>query len=144
LHTSFKLSAGGEEIGIFDNAASGFATIDTYIYSGQTTDVSEGRNPDGGGEWKFYEFPTPGKSNLLSSLDENPATKSPLVVFPNPASGGFVHFNKTIGCTVYNSLGASVIELQNTRQIEVKSLFPGVYFISTNDGEVARFIILPS
>ena len=143
LHTSFKLSAGGEEIGIFDNAASGFATIDTYIYSGQTTDVSEGRNPDGGGEWKFYEFPTPGKSNLLSSLDENPAAKSPLLVFPNPASGGFVHFNKTIDCTVYNSLGAIVIELQNTRQIEVKSLLPGVYFISTIDGEVARFIILP-
>jgi hypothetical protein len=141
LHTSFKLSAGGEEIGIFDNAASGFATIDTYIYSEQTTDVSEGRNPDGGNEWKFYQSPTPGVSNLTSDINENPEGKNNLKAFPNPATGEFLYFNKAINGTVFNAFGKIIIELKDVSSIKIKSLLSGLYFIKTSDGEVIKFVV---
>ena len=142
LHANFKLSGVGEEIGMFNNQASVFASIDAYIFAAQTTDVSEGRNPDGGSEWKFYQFPTPGISNLSSDIDENPSSKTGLMVFPNPAKGDFIHLNKkVVSCTVYNSLGKVVKEEKQTSQINLKSLFPGLYFIKTGNGERAKFII---
>jgi len=141
LHASFKLSADGEEIGIFDNAASGFASIDTYIFQAQTTDISEGRNPDGGSEWKFYQFPTPGVSNLLSDINENPEGKNSLKAFPNPVTGEFLYFNKAINGTVYNAFGRIIFDLKDVSSINIKSLLPGLYFIKTSHGEVIKFVV---
>lgn len=141
LHANFKLSAGGEEIGLFDNEASLFSPIDALIYQPQTTDISEGRNPDGGNEWKFYQFPTPGISNLLSDINENPEAKNSLKAFPNPVTGEFVYFNKAINCSVYNTFGKIIFEEKNVNMLNIKTLFPGLYFIKTSDGEVIKFIV---
>lgn len=65
LHTSFKLSKGGEAIGLLDTAAFGYAAIDTVVFGAQSTDVSQGRLPDGAGCWIFFDTPTPGTSNGL-------------------------------------------------------------------------------
>ena len=63
LHTNFKLSANGEEIGcIYDS--SGFPVfIDSVQFGPQNQDVSSGRYPDGIGQWQTYLSPTPGLSN---------------------------------------------------------------------------------
>ena len=61
LHVDFKLSSGGEEIAITD--VDGVTIIDSYTFGGQTTDVSEGRMPDAGTTWQFFDTPTPGTSN---------------------------------------------------------------------------------
>ncbi|MBZ0268629.1 CotH kinase family protein, partial [bacterium] len=63
LHTNFKLSAGGEEIGLFGRLAAGNAVIDSYAYGAQSTDVSEGRETDGASTWVTFTVPTPGASN---------------------------------------------------------------------------------
>jgi len=141
LHASFKLSAGGEEIGIFDNEASGFAPIDTYVFGPQTTDVSEGRNPDGGSEWKFYQFPTPGISNLLSSIDDDFVPGNGLKVYPNPASGEYVHFNKHVNCFIYNDMGRLVLDKVGVSQISIKSLSKGFYFVKTSEGEIVKLMV---
>jgi len=44
LHANFKLSAGGEEVGLFDS--DGETMIDSIIFADQTTDISFGRYPD--------------------------------------------------------------------------------------------------
>jgi len=62
-HTSFKLSVGGEEVGLFDTDANGNAIIDSVSYGVQTTDVSQGRCPEEPNDWTFYEAPTPGTAN---------------------------------------------------------------------------------
>jgi hypothetical protein len=59
LHTNFKLSAGGEQIGIFSLTLD---AIDTITYGPQKTDTSFGRFPDGADFWKFMK-PTPNGSN---------------------------------------------------------------------------------
>ncbi|GAB5535914.1 MAG: hypothetical protein Rubg2KO_21630 [Rubricoccaceae bacterium] len=66
LHTDFKLSAGGEQVGLYD--ASG-AVVDTLTYGEQTTDVSFGRVPDGSDVWAFMSTPTPGAANTASSSE---------------------------------------------------------------------------
>ena len=60
LHTGFKLSGSGEQIGLYD--ASGDA-LDEMTFGPQTTDVSYGRVPDGGTTWSYFTTPTPGASN---------------------------------------------------------------------------------
>ncbi|HPI36653.1 MAG TPA: CotH kinase family protein [Ignavibacteriaceae bacterium] len=64
-HTNFKLSASGESIGLYDPSLS---LIDKITFGEQTSDVSEGRFPDGSSEWyKFYPA-TPGTSNEESGI----------------------------------------------------------------------------
>jgi len=56
-----KLSADGEDIGL--TASDGTTIIDSYTFGEQTTDISEGRLPDGTDTWEFFTIPTPGASN---------------------------------------------------------------------------------
>ncbi len=61
LHVDIKLSADGEAIGLVES--DGTTIIDSYIFDAQTVDVSEGRMPDGGDTWQFFDTPTPGMPN---------------------------------------------------------------------------------
>jgi hypothetical protein len=62
LHTTFKLDAAGEELGLFDSAATGVGLIDTLRFGLQAVDVSFGRLPDGG-NWVVLPQPSPGGTN---------------------------------------------------------------------------------
>lgn len=59
-HLDFKLSADGEDIGIY--TATGQIVNETS-FGVQTTDVSAGRLPDASGKWATYTKPTPGAAN---------------------------------------------------------------------------------
>ena len=48
LHTNYKLQKAGEEIGLFTPEG---ILIDHIVYIAQTTDISFGRQPDGGSNW---------------------------------------------------------------------------------------------
>ena len=61
LHTNFNLSADGEEIGLFDS--DGSTSIDSITFSEQTADISYGRFPDAGDDWRFFYTPTAGTEN---------------------------------------------------------------------------------
>jgi len=63
LHMSFKLSANGEQIGLFDTYAHANMPIDTVAFGAQTADVSMGRFPDGVDNWRLFTTATPGVSN---------------------------------------------------------------------------------
>jgi hypothetical protein len=61
LHASFKLDAGGEELGLFDT--DGSSLIDSITFDEQTVDVSYGRYPDASDNLQFMGSPTPGAAN---------------------------------------------------------------------------------
>jgi hypothetical protein len=61
LHANFRLSARGEEIGLFD--VDGSTLIDSVVFLDQTTDISYGRYPDANDVWRFIADPTPGAEN---------------------------------------------------------------------------------
>jgi hypothetical protein len=73
LHANFKLDAGGEEIGLFDK--DGQTLIDSVVYSEQTTDISYGRYPDAGQDWRFFTSPSPAAQNEGGYLGQVADTK---------------------------------------------------------------------
>jgi hypothetical protein len=62
-HANFKLSAAGEQIGIFN----GKDFIDSLTFVQQKTDISLGRYPDGKTAWLYLDSPTPGSSNAIQN-----------------------------------------------------------------------------
>ncbi len=68
LHANFKLSASGEEIGLFDR--DGSTLIDSVVFDEQSADISYGRYPDASDNWCVFGFPRPGKQNKTVFLGE--------------------------------------------------------------------------
>jgi hypothetical protein len=61
FHTNFKLEKNGEVIGLFADAVG--EKIDVRVFGPQTSNVSEGRHPDGSERWQMLGLATPGRSN---------------------------------------------------------------------------------
>lgn len=61
LHTNFKLSADGEEIGLFDS--DGVTLIDSVVFGKQYRNMSYGRFPDNSSQWNLFADATPGRCN---------------------------------------------------------------------------------
>ncbi len=59
LHTNFKIKAEGEALYLFNNKV----FVDSVGATNVPSDVSYGRQPDGGDDWYYFETPTPFLSN---------------------------------------------------------------------------------
>ena len=82
LHANFKLSAGGEYIGIYESLSDNLALIDGYTFEEQLTDVSFGRLPNGSGPFQPLNA-TPGYENApYSAVVGKAAAGGALFVFP--------------------------------------------------------------
>lgn len=131
LHTNFKLSKNGEQIGIFDSGNTGFAVIDTLSYGPQNEDISYGRKPDGADYWLFYLFPTPGISNSLSLIENNNFSDVSVQVYPNP------FFNDLDICLSLKKRGEIKVEIlsltgQRIRTIIDANANPGIFHLKWN------------
>ncbi len=116
LNLNFKLSGGGEQVGLWDPAQ---AVIDSITYGEQTTDISYGRYPDGGANWEFMPTFTPGATNQTNSIVENDEAVLLSQNSPNPFSGTTnIRFNlassQKVTINVYNVTGSLVTVLANS------------------------------
>lgn len=136
-HLNFKLSAGGEYIGIFDSDGK---NVDGYYFSEQLTDQSEGRIPDGTGTF-MKVFPTPGHENKPLGY-ESSFEECGISIFPNPASttitldiGGLELDKKSI-VRICNSKGIVMINKEitatNPLTVDISELQEGMYYIMMN------------
>ncbi len=66
LHADFKLSASGEEIGLFLDAGT---MIDGIIFGDQVSNISYGRYPDANDDLRFFSTPTPLADNNGAYID---------------------------------------------------------------------------
>ena len=66
LHAAFRLSGGGEEVGLYDRQQN---LIDTVSYGAQQADGSYGRWPDGSGPWRMLGRATPGRPNQAEPVN---------------------------------------------------------------------------
>lgn len=62
LHTNFRLNRSEDTFGLYADPE-GIAEIDSHSYTDQETDQSEGRDPDGGPNWRRFDRPTPNTWN---------------------------------------------------------------------------------
>jgi len=99
LHTSFKLSSGGEDITLTES--DGRTVVDELTYEAQTTDVSMGRLPDGSDTWQSFTTPTPGESNSGGSSTFPPSISS-ITIDPDTINAGDM---VTIGAVVTDQDG---------------------------------------
>ena len=86
-HTSFNISASGEQIGIFK---SDLAVVDTLSFGLQDPNISFGRKTNGSIVWALFTSPTPGVSNNTSSytgiVKSDPSFSLPGGVYPGSIS----------------------------------------------------------
>lgn len=76
-HASFKLSAGGEVVELYN--IDGTTLVDSVTFGEQVTDVSYGRSPDGTGDFISKAAPTPGASNVAASQGQVSIANATLV-----------------------------------------------------------------
>jgi len=72
-HTNYKLSSGGEEVGLFDS--DGVTLLDSIIFGPQEGDISYGRYPDAGNNLRFFATATPWEKNRGAYIGEVADTK---------------------------------------------------------------------
>ncbi len=122
LHTSYKLSKGGEQVGIFNNDSTGFALIDSITYGSQATDISFGRYPDGGFNWQTFNPATPGNSNIILRIqNRNDLITRNLEVYqnyPNPFNPVTnikfrIYFPGKVKINIFNNLGQLIKTLSD-------------------------------
>ena len=63
LHASFRLSKGGEALGLFDNEENQRQLIHSFTFGAQTDNVTQGFRPDGQGNLATLPAVTPGSTN---------------------------------------------------------------------------------
>ena len=149
LHADIKLSKSGEYIGLYDDEQN---LIDAYTFGEQKEDVTEGRYPNGDGEFDFLE-PTPGSENKMPSSVEYDPINNGLYVYPNPATDYiFVRISENIGLMnnntlkVFNPFGevvySEVIDLSLTdHKLSIFEFPTGVYYVIVGE-YVERFVKL--
>ncbi len=105
-HTSFKLSAAGEELGLYSATGN---VVDSLGFGPQKTNISMGRKGDGEPEWAFFTTPTPGTSNSSETFEgvvENvPKFSVPGGIFNSPVN---IKITNTLGGSVHYTLDGSV------------------------------------
>jgi hypothetical protein len=64
-----------------------------------------------------------------------------LIVFPNPAKKESVYFNRLTSGMLMDIIGQPVLQVQNTNQLDLSALSPGVYLFISDDREALRIVV---
>ncbi len=111
LHTNFKLSSGGEFLGLV--GIDGATILDSITFGDQSADVSYGRVFDGGTNWDFLS-PTPGTANSSSGteISVSHAGDWNLIGLPLYSEDTYYQylFPESISGTLYSFNGTYILE----------------------------------
>lgn len=141
-HASFKISKSGEMLRLSERPSQGFALVDSISFGLQESNVSWGREVDGGPDWIAFPAPTPEYSNLLTVLEEVSDPVQKLSIRPNPVHEGFFYFNKEVSGAIYNLMGQVMLEVKDTEIAQIPGLDKGLYIFRSEEGETVQFIVV--
>ena len=97
LHAGFKLSADGEEVGLFDAAGK---MVDSMSFGPQYSDISFGRSIDNTAVTVFFMTPTPGAANTTQGYSGR--SNQPVILTQGGAYAG------SVTVTITNDQGGKV------------------------------------
>ena len=135
LHTNFSLKAGGEEVALVQQLASGLTIIDSMSYEDMPFMATYGRQTDGGSTRVFFGEVTPEASNNgadlhlpspVFSVPSGSYTSTQSVSLSVPVSGSTIYYTTngdypSTSSTPYNGSPISVNSTGSLRAIAVKS-----------------------
>jgi len=136
LHANFKLSAGGEEIGLYDT--DGVTLIDSISFDEQDEDISYGRYTDGTDNWYKMDDPTPEFSNTVDMSGEvyfsrlgGVITSSFTLKLSTAADTGQIRYTTTgseptASSTLYNDGTGITINNTSSTRIRARAFQPGL------------------
>ncbi len=105
LHVPFKLDREGENIVLF---APNGSLVDSVTFGSQTNNVSEGRSPDGGSEFRFFTQSTPGAANLpafnVAVLPDSAASEITIRWQSEPGRTYHLEFKANLSDAAWNDL----------------------------------------
>ncbi len=147
LHLNFRLSATGEEIGLYEEIGGAMSLLDSIRFTAQRSDTSFGRVPDGSDNWQFIPNSTPGEVSIPTGVSGSPAqTPASFALhqnYPNPFNPETkISFDLPVRThvklQVFNLLGVEIAvlvdeELQaGTKSViwEARNQSSGVYYFS--------------
>ncbi len=140
MHSSFKLSAGGEEV-ILTDADS--AIVDQVVFSDQEVDLSFGRWPNARGS--FVEMPASFQAEnwlTVTSVQEE-FSNSAFEIYPNPAEN-ILYLRCPIeereDIELFNSKGSLIYREKFSEEIDLSLLSPGLYILK-NGPEIRKLLI---
>lgn len=139
LHTSFQLSADGEEL--FLSTANNYI-IDALFYNSLPSDLGYARVPNGKGPFIIQNHTFNANNGQGTSIIDNP--QSQLHVYPNPAIDNLtiqIPFAQNI--KAYDLLGKEFLNLSNIRtsvNVNISSWPKGIYML-TVDNESRKIIV---
>jgi hypothetical protein len=132
LHLNFKLSSGGEEVGLFQKVGEVFYTLDQAVFGTVYSNSSMSRIPNATGAFVMTGTMTPGYENFYEvPLGTEEGHYSGVHVYPNPTNGVL-----TIDADVpveqvqvFNALGKLVLETSTKELVSLTDFSPGLYFL---------------
>ena len=128
LHVDAKLGSSGEDIGLY--ASNGSTQIDAYTFGPQLDDISEGRSPNGSGNFDFFSQPTPGASN-------NTTPGGGIAPTPTFSVRGGI-YNSTRSVSLSASSGTIYYTLDGSEPTQSSTRYTGSISINTNTPLRAR------
>jgi Lamin Tail Domain len=157
LHAPFKLSAGGEFIGLYDRAEYSYYSIDSLTFAAQVTDVSFGREYDGDPIWQSFLIPTPGYSNQSSSVDDQVRLEPSRLALAT-IQHDVLHLTfsrpgaQPVRCELFDTSGRQALVStvtapagEMTMRLNTGHLASGAYFLRLRSGfaeETARLLLI--
>lgn len=142
-HANFKLSKGGEFLGLFDGLDNNNAIIDSLTFPEQETDMSYARLPNADGPFVLTDEVTFDFSNdEFSSASDH--RKALVMLTPNPVSQ-ILHIGdtrKTYNFSCHASDGRHISTEKSTNTLNVSMFKSGAYYLLFDDGSVSQFSVI--
>lgn len=136
LHANFKLSASGEDIGLY--ATNGTTLVDSISFGNQTDNVSSGRFPNGGTTWYFMDQPSPNAANTTAQSEavyfsrlSGVMTNSFTLKLSTKSNAGQIRYTTdgsipTASSTLYNDGPGIPINYSSSRRIRARAFQGGL------------------
>lgn len=138
FHANFKLSKSGEYIGLHKVSNQEISLVDDYTYLLAQQNISYGLIPNGIGDIITLNRPTPGRSNLETTISTDLSSPQ-MTLYPNPVNNRLqIKSSEPIKyIDIYNTNGKLVYSIMEERNqmdllINLEDLNTGVYIIKIN------------
>lgn len=149
LHLGFKLSAEGEQLGLYQQVGEILFPIDEVTFGNQSEGASYSRLPNASGPFITTSLLTPREENQFGEpLGMDKPLLTDLVIYPNPTQG-LVSIKSGLPITdlkIYDGRGQlikSYVHLGNNPEVSLEGLKPGLYLllVKSADQTVAKRIV---